>query len=217
MKNKEKQYRKECGFTLKSVNKDEYRISGVFSTADKDWHDEIIDQSGWKLGKFLLNPVILFGHDHSRPAIGRAENLRLNDFGQLEGDIVFAVKEHTDGFAETIFNLYANGFMHAFSVGFVNETYEVDQENDIVILKVNSLIEISCVNVPANALALAKQKGIGAEGLEERDISKKAVGESLAVKSAQKVETPIKSGGSKTNREKRIINRAIRELLKAKK
>ncbi len=214
MRQIQKQYRKECGFTLKSVNRDEFRISGVFSTSDKDWHDEIIDQSGWNLEKFNTNPVILFGHDHDRPAIGRGENLRLNEMGQLEGDVVFAVKEHVDGFAETIFNLYANGFMRAFSVGFVNDRYEVDEENDVVILKANTLVEVSCVNVPANALALAKQKGFVPCGLENSDIVKTAVGERPAGKSAQTVETPARGG--KTNREKRLINRAVRELLKAK-
>ncbi|MFA5777851.1 MAG: HK97 family phage prohead protease, partial [Parcubacteria group bacterium] len=174
----QKLYQKEHAFTVKAVDKGEYRISGVFSTADKDWHDEIIDQSGWKLETFSANPVILFGHDHGRPAIGRGENLRVNALGQLEGDIVFAVKEHTDGFAETIFNLYANGFMRAFSVGFRNEVYEVEQESDTVVLKVNDLLEISCVNVPANAFALAKQKGLVMGGVGEGDIRhKQAVGE----------------------------------------
>lgn len=150
---------------LKGISDENYTIKGVFSTADEDRHGEIVDQKTWQLDDYLKNPVILFGHDHNQPAIGKAVNLFFNSEGNLEGEIQFAAKEYD--FAKTIFQLYKGGYMRAFSVGFQNEVVEYDDAENKVTLKRNNLFEISCVNVPANALALAKAKGINTEPLEK--------------------------------------------------
>lgn len=150
---------------LKAISDENYTIKGVFSTADEDRHGEIVDQKSWQLDDYLKNPVILFGHDHNQPAIGKAVNLFFNSEGNLEGEIQFAAKEYD--FAKTIFQLYKGGFMRAFSVGFQNEVVEYDDAENKVTLKRNNLFEISCVNVPANALALAKSKGIDTAPLEK--------------------------------------------------
>jgi HK97 family phage prohead protease len=142
----------------------DYRISGVFSTDDVDHHNDIIDQDGWDLEIFKSNPVILFGHNSWQPPIGRAENLHFDKSGNLAGDIVFAADEYE--FAKTIYNLYKGKFMRAFSVGFRNKEYEVNREDRTVTLTKNLLMEISCVSIPANARALAKQEGIDLNALE---------------------------------------------------
>jgi len=116
--------------------------------------------------------------------------------------------------------------MRAFSVGFENKVVEFDQENDTIILKENELYEISCVNVPANAMALAKTKGINTQSIEELekytqysyiDIDKlaKSICETLRRDNAinLKAETPISKGAFSAKE----INRAIRLLLKKKK
>jgi uncharacterized protein len=150
---------------LKAISDENYTIKGVFSTADEDRHGEIVDQKSWQLDDYLKNPVILFGHDHNQPAIGKAVNLFFNAEGNLEGEIQFAAKEYD--FAKTIYQLYKGGFMRAFSVGFQNEVVEYDDAENKVTLKRNNLFEISCVNVPANQLALAKSKGIDTSALEK--------------------------------------------------
>lgn len=134
---------------------DNFIIRGVFSTQSEDRHGDIVDQKGWLLERYLSNPVILFGHDHSRPAIGKMIELTNGD--NLAGAIQFAVNENPE--AKLIFNLYANGFMRAFSCGFINHEFEYDQINDRFILKSNELIEVSCVNVPSNWQSLAKELG----------------------------------------------------------
>lgn len=158
--------KKQFGFKIKEVNEEEYTIKAIFSTPDEDRHGEIVDQAGWDLKDFMSNPVILFGHDQWTPAIGKVLNLGIVD-GNLEGTIQFAVKEDKSGLAETIFNLYKNKFMRAFSVGFENTKYEYNEDTDQITLKENILYEISAVNVPANARALAYQKGIDLEPLNE--------------------------------------------------
>ena len=156
---------KQFHVELKGLNDDEFTIKGVFSTADEDRHGEVVDQKTWQLDDYLKNPVILFAHDHNQPAIGKAVNLFFNESGNLEGEIKFAAKEYE--FANTIYKLYKGGFMRAFSVGFQNEVVEYDEGENKVTLKRNTLFEISTVNVPANALALAKSKGIDTAPLEK--------------------------------------------------
>jgi len=163
--------KKQFGFKIKEIDEKKHTIRAIFSTPDEDRHGEIIDQSGWKLTEFLQNPVVLFGHDQWRPAIGKVLELGIID-GNLEGTIKFAVKEDKSGLAETIFNLYKNQFMRAFSVGFANTKYEYNEETEQLTLKENVLYELSAVNVPANARALAYQKGINLNPLNE--LSQKA-------------------------------------------
>lgn len=156
---------KQFHVDIKSISDENYTIKGVFSTADEDRHGEIVDQKSWQLNDYLLNPVILFAHDHNQPAIGKAINLAFNELGNLEGEIQFAAKEYE--FANTIFKLYKGGYMRAFSVGFQNEEVDIVENGTKVILKKNTLFEISTVNVPANQLALAKSKGIDTAPLEK--------------------------------------------------
>jgi len=78
----------------------------------------------------------------------------------LTGKIKFAVDENPR--AKIIFDLYAGGFLNAFSVGFLPK--EFDDKG--VILK-SELLEVSVVSIPANARALAKKKGINVDLLTE--------------------------------------------------
>jgi len=230
-------------FLFKAVQAQEgddanFIIRGVFSTDDIDRHDEKVVQTGWKLQEFLANPVVLFAHDNYLPAVGKAIDLVVDTNGQLAGGIQFAYNENE--LAKTLYNLYKGGFMRAFSVGFRNDVYEVDQENSIIILKENTLFEISCVNVPANSMALAESKGIDVKGLVDlenkkiedakneeiklaEETAKIVVGmvdEHLKVlstdnrKENKKVETPLATGGKLDCRK---VNLAIRRLLEAKK
>lgn len=148
--------------TQEDLNK--YIIRGVFSTPDTDRHEEIVDQQGWDLKDYQLNPVVLFNHDHSIPAIAKMIELHVGVNG-LEGAMQFAVEESE--FAKEIFGLYVGGFMSAFSCGFINDVYEYDQVNDKIVLKENRLLEVSCVNVPANARALAKTLGMSVKAIEK--------------------------------------------------
>ena len=155
---------KNFGFELQEVNDEEYTIRGIFSTGGEDRHGEVVDQKGWDLSSFLRNPVVLFAHDHYQPAIGKVIAIGLNMQDQLEGVIKFAVAENP--IAKIIFNLYKGAYMKAFSAGFIN--LDLEQRDDgVIILLRNELIEMSAVNVPANALALAKAKGVDIKALED--------------------------------------------------
>jgi len=144
----------------KRSNTDKAIISGVFSTSNEDRHGDIVKQ-GWELGNFKKNPVIINSHNYDDVAevIGRAINIKVVD-NKLQGDIEFAVKENPK--AKVIYDLYANGFLNAFSVGFIPKLISDKGE-----MERSELLEISAVSVPANAMALAKKKGIKIEKLYE--------------------------------------------------
>lgn len=209
---------------IKSVDEETFTIRGVFSTADKDRHGEIIDQRGWVLDDYLRNPVVLFAHDHFQPAIGKMVSLGYDEDGNLDGEIKFAAKEYD--FARTIFELYKGGYMRAFSVGFFNDAVEYEGEDTV--LKKNRLYEVSTVNIPANQMALAKAKGIDVRPLEKvmgvntdrealmqaRDAINKLLEEPSAdteTEVEQPQATPTKRAAN------RSINKAIRALLATKK
>ncbi len=160
---------KDLFFKVKEIDEENYIIRGVFSSEDQDRHGEIIDQLGWKLDEYMTNPVVLFAHDQYTPAVGQMVELAVDTIQkQLVGAIKFAVEEFE--LAKTIFNLYKGRYMRAFSAGFRNELTEIETDEsgeERIILRTNTLYEVSCVNVPANAMALATAKGININPIKE--------------------------------------------------
>lgn len=154
---KEKRYAPQLVNT-KEIDRDNYTIRFIMSTPEVDRHGEVIDQKGWKFDSYLNNPVVLWGHDQSIPAVGKIILLEIVN-GNLEGVVQFAYKESDD--AKKLFELYAGGYMNAVSVGFMNWKWMYDEDNDLLTLLENELFELSLVNVPANASALAKAKTKG--------------------------------------------------------
>lgn len=216
--------KKDLFFKVKDIDEEKYIIRGVFSTEDKDRHGEIIDQAGWKLDSYMENPVVLFAHDQWVPAVGQMIELAIDSSKKLIGAIKFAAEEHD--LAKTLFNLYKGRYMRAFSVGFMNKKEEIEKDNDgeeHVVLKENILYEVSCVNVPANAMALATGKGINTKSITDaikksekekeiilsektikkisetlyQKIQKNISADKAKTKKKIKVETPLGEGGKK--------------------
>lgn len=223
-------YQKQLEFQIKDFDADKYTIRAIISSGQPDRQGDMIDQTSWNLDEYKKNPVVLWAHDHWQPAIGKALEIFTNENGMLEAVIQFAVEEYE--FAKTIYNLYAGGFMRAFSVGFISKTQDVI--NGITVLKDNVLYEFSAVNVGADALALAKSKGIDISPLEsikgeEAPIEKE--GRVLSSKNRSIIENArdtlnkvLEADSEKILPQKtivrynyrKILNRAVRELIKAK-
>jgi len=225
---------KNFSFEIKSVNEAEHIIEGVFSTSDVDRHGESVVQAGWDLKNYLMNPVVLWAHDSYEFPIAQMIELGIDAQGQLAGKMKFAVDEYEK--AATAYSLMVGKYLRAFSVGFSNNRYEVDQNSEVTVLTENELYEVSVVNIPANQMALAKSKGIDVAAfetenkeLEEKEAEEKATEMIVAGISKQikkelradnktkinkiKVETPAVQGGRYSARS---INKAIRLLLKSK-
>ena len=162
-------------FNLIKANDDDQTIEGVFSTGDVDrGHGPHIDQESWDLKNFKKNPVVLFAHNSMFGAdthivIGKVVKIGLNEKGNLAGKIQFAINEGVGvygDFIKTIYNLYKGKFMRAFSVGFIIGEIVVDKKKNTKMVN-NELLELSCVPIGMNALALAKQKGFDLSAIEK--------------------------------------------------
>ena len=135
----------------------------VISTADFDRHGESIDQKGWDLQWFKLNPVVLWAHDYGAPPIGIADTVEVKD-GKLVATGHFASAE-ANPFAQQVRNLYDEGIIRATSVGLI-----IKEEKGNVITQAE-LLEFSFVPVPANPHALR----LNELGIDVRDYVSKGL------------------------------------------
>ncbi|GIW70330.1 MAG: hypothetical protein KatS3mg101_1077 [Patescibacteria group bacterium] len=127
----------------------------IISTADIDRQGESIDQNGWDLSFYKLNPVVLWAHDYYSLPIGITTDIKIED-GKLIAKGIFAPAE-ANPFAQQVRRLYDLKIVRATSVGFI------PLETDGKIIKKAELLEFSFVPVPANpfALSLSKAQELG--------------------------------------------------------
>ena len=121
----------------------------VASTGSMDRDGEILEPKGWVLDNFKKAPRLLWAHDAHQLPIGKVVRIELGNTG-LEFDAEFAEKENE--FAKKVADLFRGGFLNTFSVGF-----RPLERKDNTFLK-QELLEISVVNVPANAEAMASRE-----------------------------------------------------------
>ena len=122
---------------------------------------DIVEPEGVSFKNFNKNPVVAWAHNYTMPPIARALWVR-----RVDKTIVSKMEFAKTDFAEEIFQLYQEGFLRAFSIGFSPiEKEPVNKDGNEWgpqrYLK-SELLEFSAVPVPANpeALTLAVQKGI---------------------------------------------------------
>ena len=128
----------------------------VISTDDVDRHGDVISVKGWRLESYRRNPVFLWAHDYTQPAIGRAVDVWTEEHGLL-ASIDFASTE----FAREVAALYRGGYQTGVSVGFKPLLYEMRRDTSTgEVVGINfmeqELLEISAAPVPANRNALRK-------------------------------------------------------------
>lgn len=136
------------------------RIYKFVASDDRpDRMGDIIEVDGWDTALWEKNPVILWGHDHGTPPIGRGIGVRkLGRPRQLQIDVQFAAKD-VHPLAGTVEGLVKDGFIKAVSVGFIpHDSEPIDKEDDSWFAPrrytKQELIELSVVSVPANPRAL---------------------------------------------------------------
>lgn len=141
-----------------------YRV--LASTNAVDRQGDVVDQNGWDLKNFLLNPVILWAHKYDELPVGKAISTNVGADG-LEIEFEFAPAS-ANAKAEEVRQLFDGGFLNAVSVGFIPK-----ERNGNTITKAE-LLEVSIVPVPANqeALRLAISEGTLQIKSLEADIEK---------------------------------------------
>jgi hypothetical protein len=130
----------------------------VASDESVDRMGDVIRAKGWVLDDFKRNPVFLWAHNASLPAIGAVRRV------DIEGrKLVAGVEWAPTVAAQEIKELYDGGFMRAVSVGFRPMEFAPRADDDGNFagfeFKRQELLELSAVPVPANARALRKAFG----------------------------------------------------------
>lgn len=144
---------------IKGIDEREGTLTAYVSTKGRDRMDEVLEPDGADMRNFKANPVVLFGHRYDEPPIGKALWIKKDGDG-----IIAKVKFASTEFAQEIFGLFKEGFMRAFSVGFIPKEWEDGdgQKKARRTYKKWELLEFSAVPVPANpeALMLAIKRGL---------------------------------------------------------
>ena len=149
-----------------SINEKEQSLVAVASTNGIDRDGEIIEAKAFEnaLSLFRKNPVVLWAHDHSKPPIAKSLQEKITDDG-----LIFQPQFAKTTFAKEIWSLFKNGFLNAFSIGFIPKEYEYEEINGKKVRKFTEveLLEISAVPVPSNAAALAVRSVTGSSELQK--------------------------------------------------
>ena len=134
---------------------------GSKPTIDRD--KELIESSAWKLDNYRKNPVVLLCHNYSAPPVGKCLWVKSSPQG-LRFKAQFAKTER----GKECYELYKDGIMNAFSVGFKpRQGGVIDNPTDVKykgckrVFTDVELMEISCVPVPANSDALVEHVKAG--------------------------------------------------------
>ena len=151
----------------------------VASTEEVDRHGDVVSVSGWKLDAYRKNPVFLWAHDYSRPAIGRSTQVwtTLKETGVTGGEaargpalmtpalltpaLLVNVEFAPTGFAQEVAALYRGGYQKGVSVGFRPLRFEErrhPQTGKFLGIRFTEqvLLEVSAAPVPANENAVRR-------------------------------------------------------------
>jgi HK97 family phage prohead protease len=155
-----KQFTKLFVTKASSVDEEAKTVRFKISDNSEDRYGEVVDQKSWDFKNYLNNPIFIWGHNPDIPenVLGQTLDLEVSDDGK---ETYATVKFDTDinSRALTAFLQVVRGTLRCVSVGFINHSYEV--EEDVPILRDNELVEISLVPIPANprAVSLALKDG----------------------------------------------------------
>lgn len=153
---------------IKEADDSDMSITAKISTSAVDRQQESLDHNGVDLAHYRKNPVVLWAHDYSTPPIGKAVWVKKTDEGVISKVKFYSSDKILGEFAKEIYQMYKQGFLNAFSVGFIPREVKNAEDKDWDNPKKPrrtytkwDMIEYSAVPVPANpeALQMAFQKG----------------------------------------------------------
>ncbi len=125
------------GFILKDFSAEVKAVEGeralnvTITTNTVDRSGDIVEPKGAKLVNFRKNPVVLMAHDYQGLPIGKASNLEKTENG-INAKVTFP-EEGVYPLADTVYNMYKQKYMRAWSIGFIpikSEDIVDDDEKD---------------------------------------------------------------------------------------
>lgn len=137
------------------------------STPTPDRSKDTVQPNGMLADNFLKNPVVMFAHNYADMPIAKCTGLKVQDTGILA--TVQFPDEGTYDKADTIYKMYKDGFLNAWSIGFMPMDYEENEQGGYN-FKSWELFEFSSVPVPDNpeALTVMRSKGINVDAVLEK-------------------------------------------------
>lgn len=161
---------------VEKVNEEDGTLeAAVASTPVVDREGEVIEQEGWDLKEFKKNPSLLWMHNirDDKPPIGKVVKLWIEGKGK-RAKLMFKSKfDLQDEFAAGIFRKFKEGFLNAFSVGFL----PIEQEGNIY--KEQELLEISAVPVPANPDARVTLRNAGLQTMDWKELGEPSMEDNI--------------------------------------
>jgi hypothetical protein len=153
---------------------DDRTFEVVFSTDDEDRQGDALNQAGWDLTYYNLNPVVLFAHDYGSFPVGIAPEITINATNSTaKGKFAPA---GINSQADIACALYQAGILKAVSPGYI-------QNDD----GTRELLEISFCPVPAGryALSLRQVSTLSSLGVSTRDLVTKGFAAEVTTKAEQ--------------------------------
>jgi hypothetical protein len=155
------------------VKASERTVIGTITTGTCDRDGEIIQPSGVDTTEYQKNPVVLWQHRADLPPIARCAGLK-RTATSIIATTVFADRpaDHPadeEWLPDTVFSLFQQKVLNAFSVGFMPIAARYPNAHDLAtypeckrIFSQIKLLEYSVVTIPANseAVATAVSKGL---------------------------------------------------------
>lgn len=143
----------EEAMLTKSVDEKKRQITVTMTTDKPDRDGDIVEPSGLDFTHFEKNPVVQWAHDLTKPPIGKVIKI-MQKKRTADAVVQFADTE----FAHEVFGLYAEGYLNAWSLGFLPKkgmVNYIDATAGLHFIEAE-VVELSAVPVPANPDALSK-------------------------------------------------------------
>jgi hypothetical protein len=147
----------------------------VLSTSNKDRHGTVLNQDGWELDNYFVNPLIGYQHNLSggmcsdpNPDFVIGKSVKIGTEGKGDAKMLVADAQFEPGelnpLAEKIFRKLLFGSLSRASVGFLEVGYgqygindkAEGRDNETYYFQGQELLEWSVVNIPSNAGAGAR-------------------------------------------------------------
>lgn len=156
--------------TTKALDNERALIVTI-STSTPDRYGDIMVPSGAKLSSYQNNPVVLFGHDGNALPVAKGVDLVVGE-SDIKAKVVFP-SEGTYALSDTVYELAKQGFMNAWSIGFIPDFTSAEKLPSGG-YKFNSweLLEFSAVPIPANPEALTIVRSFGLSDDETKQLVK---------------------------------------------
>jgi HK97 family phage prohead protease len=161
-------------FDILKADDSKRTIEHIITKRVVDRAGDVVEPRGGRFDAYKKNPVVLFGHDSWNFPVGRNLSLTPSDT-EIAAVTQFAGLDQAHPEAETAYRLARDGFLKAWSIGFMPITWSEDKalpHQDGWWFKEWELYEYSLVPIPANPDAVtsfAKAYGLPI-GATERDL-----------------------------------------------